>query len=66
RQQDRLVILDEVHRAPALFPVLRGLIDRGRREGRREGLYSGRLVRSCWPRPARRSRAALPSRSWGP
>jgi len=28
---DRLVILDEVHRAPGLFPVLRGLIDRRRR-----------------------------------
>ncbi|WP_287962969.1 AAA family ATPase, partial [Alcanivorax sp.] len=32
---DRLVILDEIHRAPNLFPVLRGLIDRARREGRR-------------------------------
>jgi uncharacterized protein len=37
--QDRLVILDEVHRAPGLFPVLRGLIDQARREGRRSGLY---------------------------
>ncbi|WP_005034798.1 ATP-binding protein [Holophaga foetida] len=36
---DRLVILDEVHRAPGLFPVLRGLIDRGRREGRRTGRF---------------------------
>lgn len=36
---DKLVILDEVHRAPCLFPVLRGLIDRSRRAGRREGLY---------------------------
>ena len=36
---DKLVILDEVHRAPGLFPVLRGLIDRARREGRRSGLY---------------------------
>ena len=32
--QDKLVILDEVHRAPGLFPVLRGLIDRARRAGR--------------------------------
>lgn len=37
--QDKLVILDEVHRAPGLFPVLRGLIDRGRRAGRRAGHY---------------------------
>lgn len=35
----RLVILDEVHRAPGLFPVLRGLIDRARRQGYRNGLY---------------------------
>jgi uncharacterized protein len=38
-RQDKLVILDEVHRSPGLFPLLRGLIDRGRREGRRTGLY---------------------------
>ncbi len=37
--RDKLVILDEVHRVPALFPLLRGQIDRARREGRRAGLY---------------------------
>ena len=36
---DKLVILDEVHRTPALFPVLRGLIDQARRMGRRAGNY---------------------------
>jgi hypothetical protein len=36
---DQRVVLDEVHRAPGLFPVLRGLIDQARREGRRQGLY---------------------------
>lgn len=36
---DRLVILDEVHRTPGIFPILRGLIDRARRSGRRNGLY---------------------------
>ncbi len=36
---DRLVVLDEIHRAPGLFPVLRGLIDRARRSRRRAGLY---------------------------
>lgn len=36
---DRLLVIDEVHRVPGLFPVLRGLIDRARREGRRSGLY---------------------------
>ena len=37
--QDQLVILDEVHRAPGLFPVLRGLIDKARRAGRNAGQY---------------------------
>lgn len=37
--QDRLVILDEIHRVPGLFPVLRGLIDQGRRAGRKAGQY---------------------------
>lgn len=36
---DKLVIFDEVHRLPGLFPILRGLIDQGRREGRRAGHY---------------------------
>jgi hypothetical protein len=36
---DKLVILDEVHRAPGLFPVLRGLIDRARRAGRTASQY---------------------------
>ncbi len=36
---DRLVILDEIHRAPGLFRVLRGLIDQARRSHRRTGLY---------------------------
>lgn len=36
---DTLVILDEVHRLPNLFQNLRGLIDRGRREGRRTGQF---------------------------
>lgn len=36
---DKLVILDEVHRVPGLFPLLRGLIDQARRAGRAEGRY---------------------------
>jgi len=35
----RLVILDEIHRVPGLFPQLRGLIDRARSDGHRHGLY---------------------------
>lgn len=37
--EDRLVILDEVQRWPGLFQILRGLIDRGRRRGRRTGQF---------------------------
>lgn len=37
--EDKLVILDEVHRMPDLFQSLRGLIDRGRRRGRRAGRF---------------------------
>ncbi len=37
--QDKLVILDEVHRAPNLFPLLRGLIDQARRVNNGTGLY---------------------------
>lgn len=37
--EDRLVILDEIHRAPELFATLRGLIDAGRRRGRRAGRF---------------------------
>jgi uncharacterized protein len=37
--QDKLVILDEVQRAPGLFQDLRGLIDQGRRVGRRNGRF---------------------------
>lgn len=36
---DRLVILDEIHRVPGLFPTLRGQIDQGRRQGLRTGRF---------------------------
>jgi uncharacterized protein len=37
--EDRLVILDEIHRMPELFDTLRGAIDRGRRSGRATGRF---------------------------
>jgi uncharacterized protein len=37
--RDKLVILDEIHKVPELFQTLRGLIDEGRREGRRTGQF---------------------------
>jgi hypothetical protein len=38
-QRNRLVILDEIHRAPELFQVLRGVIDENRRRGWRTGQF---------------------------
>ena len=37
--EDRLVVLDEIHRVPELFQTLRGLIDKGRRRGHRTGRF---------------------------
>ncbi len=37
--EDKLLILDEIQRAPDLFAVLRGIIDKGRREGRATGRF---------------------------
>ena len=39
RLEDRLVILDEIHQAPEIFRELRGVIDSGRRQGRRTGRF---------------------------
>lgn len=36
---DKLVILDEIQRAPDLFGVLRGIIDRNRERGRKAGQF---------------------------
>jgi predicted AAA+ superfamily ATPase len=35
QHEDKLVIIDEIHRLPGLFEILRSLIDRRRRQGRR-------------------------------
>jgi len=37
--EDRLVILDEIHRMPALFQTLRGVIDKGRRKQKGKGRF---------------------------
>jgi len=39
QHEDKLVILDEIQRAPQLFRNLRGLIDAGRRRGRGKGRF---------------------------
>ena len=37
--EERLVIMDEIHRVPELFAALRGIIDKGRRKGLRTGRF---------------------------
>lgn len=37
--EDKLIILDEIQRAPGLFQVLRGVIDAGRRKGLKSGRF---------------------------
>jgi predicted AAA+ superfamily ATPase len=39
KNENSLVILDEIHRMPELFQTLRGLIDKGRRKGLRAGRF---------------------------
>jgi uncharacterized protein len=39
RNEDALVILDEIHRMPEIFQTLRGLIDQGRRKGLKTGRF---------------------------
>ncbi len=39
KYEDSLVILDEIHRMPELFQTLRGVIDKGRRKGKRVGRF---------------------------
>ncbi|MEN2981140.1 MAG: ATP-binding protein [Thermus sp.] len=57
----RLVILDEVHRMPELFPVLRSLVDRARRRGLRAGLYL--LLGSVSPEVSRQAGESLAGRA---
>ena len=49
-QQGKLVILDEIHRAPGVFEILRGIIDDNRQAGVRHGqfLLLGASPTSTW------------------
>ena len=38
-QHGKLVILDEIHRAPGIFEILRGIIDDNRQAGNRNGQF---------------------------
>lgn len=59
-QAGRLVILDEIHRVPDLFPVLRGLVDRHRRQGARAGQFL--VLGSASPELLRQSSETLAGR----
>lgn len=37
--EDKLIILDEIHRMPEIFQTLRGVIDTGRRKGKKTGRF---------------------------
>ena len=39
RDSDKLIILNEIHRFPDLFMILRGLIDQNRRAGKKAGQF---------------------------
>lgn len=39
QHKDKLIVLDEIHRAPEIFQELRGVIDERRREGNRVGHF---------------------------
>jgi len=58
--EDRLVILDEIHRVPELFQELRGLIDQGRRKGKRVGRFL--ILGSASPDLLRQSGESLAGR----
>ena len=57
RHRDRLVVLDEIHRKPALFQILRGVIDERIRLGEPTGQFPAarfRVASTCCARPASR------------
>lgn len=60
RHRDKLIILDEIHRVPELFPVLRSLIDQSRRAGRSAGQFL--LLGSASITPLRQSSESLAGR----
>lgn len=59
-QEGRLVILDEIHQVPDLFPVLRGIVDRRRRQGARVGQFL--VLGSASPELLRQSSESLAGR----
>lgn len=60
RQEGKLLILDEIHRVPELFPVLRGIIDQRRRKGEKNAQFL--ILGSASPNLLRQSSESLAGR----
>lgn len=60
RHGDKLIVLDEIHRAPEIFQVLRGQIDARRRAGRASGHFL--ILGSAAPDLLRQSSESLAGR----
>ena len=60
KQAGKLVILDEIHLAPELFSVLRGLIDQRRRDGEKSGHFL--ILGSASPKLLKQSSESLAGR----
>ncbi|MDE3016852.1 MAG: ATP-binding protein [Pseudomonadota bacterium] len=60
RQEGKLLILDEIHRVPELFPILRGIIDQRRRNGEKNAHFL--ILGSASPNLLRQSSESLAGR----
>jgi uncharacterized protein len=60
KQEGKMLILDEIHRVPELFPVLRGIIDERRRKGETNAHFL--ILGSASPKLLRQSSESLAGR----
>lgn len=60
KQDRKLLILDEIHRVPELFPILRGIIDKRRRKGEKSGHFL--ILGSASPELLKQSSESLAGR----
>ena len=60
KQNGKLLILDEIHRIPELFPILRGIIDKRRRKGEAAGHFL--ILGSASPELLKQSSESLAGR----
>jgi predicted AAA+ superfamily ATPase len=60
KQEGKLLILDEIHRVPELFPILRGLIDKRRKKGEKSAQFL--ILGSASPELLKQSSESLAGR----